>query len=152
MFRLFITVAEAALVVTAVPFAVFVAAVHLASSHIELTQWEQAIVGFMIAVLPACLCAWWLFRRLKSRQSRPEARTGAKAFAISAPIGLLLGMLMGELTGGYSEYYLGTVFTLPGIVLGVFVSVAVVSFFSVAFAQKMRRLEEKVSQDDAPSV
>ncbi len=53
--------------------------------------------------------------KLLTDRPRNDARRGATAFAVSAPLALGVGYLLGELAGGYAEVILGRYFVLPAI-------------------------------------
>ena len=130
--RLFVTVAEMAVVFTVASWALLLVlglAAPRAFAPDNPSQGE--IVGMLAVFVPDGLAAWWLLRRVRANRSRSDARRAATAFAVSAPIVLGIGYLLGELVGGYAEVILGSRFILPAvasfiIVLMIFVPSAVV--------------------------
>ena len=75
-----------------------------------------AAIGLTLAVIvPDALAARWVLRKLLTDRPRNDARRGATAFAVSAPLALGVGYLLGELVGGYAEVILGRYFVLPAI-------------------------------------
>ncbi|MGA9979260.1 MAG: hypothetical protein WBQ08_11590 [Candidatus Sulfotelmatobacter sp.] len=110
--HLFVTVAEAALVLTVTSWAfIFVYSffVHDMSVHGRITV-------VPIIFVPDFLATWWIFRRLRADHSRTDARRAATAFAVSAPATLAIALALGELIGGYAGVVFGSRSILPAVV------------------------------------
>jgi MFS family permease len=119
--RLFKMVASPALL-----FAVLSSVLALAVfRYISEASLSRAIGVTIIIVAPDALAACWLFRRLRTQRSAPDARRGAIAFAFSVPIVMSVAYVLGELVGGYAEAFLGRVFIFPAIIL--FIAILVVT-------------------------
>jgi len=111
--RLFLTVAEAALLLTVGSWAlIFVYAVYGRdiSPH-------GAVLAVTVVIVPDALASWWIFRRLLIDRPRRDAWRAATAFAVSAPVTLALAYLLSAVVGGYAETFLGRKSALPAIAI-----------------------------------
>ncbi len=127
--RLFVTVAEAALLLMVASWAlIFIYWVFVRDMSLR-----GRITAAAVVVVPDTLATWWLFRRLRLDQPRNDARRAATAFAVSAPVTLAVAYLLGEFVGGYAEMVFGSHSILPAVVtfiviLMIFVPGTVVSW------------------------
>jgi len=110
--RLFVTVAEAAVLFTLASWA-FVLMTLAFRPHVPFRGETTAMLATVF--VPDSLAAWWLYRRVRANRSRADTRRAATAFAVSAPLILGVGYLLGELVGGYAEVILGSRFILPAV-------------------------------------
>ena len=116
--RLFITVAEGSIFFTVVCWALILAlAFHKRTFFDEPILTLIAAPGLILVILlPDALAAWWVFRKLLADRVRNDARRGAIAFAVSAPLSLAIGNVFAVLVGGWTERLLGGRFILPTVV------------------------------------
>jgi hypothetical protein len=132
--RLFIVIGEAALFVTCAWIALSFPAVKFAVTVSEL----EIFAGF-IAIVPAGLAAWWLFRKLRSHYPRREARAISMAFGFLTPVTLGIGIVLGGFPGGYAETFLGNRFILVGAFEGAWLIYTALSFAACSFALGLTR-------------
>jgi hypothetical protein len=124
--RLFKTVAGPGLL-----FAVSSSALVFVIPHFITQAAFSGVLGVTaVVVAPDLLATWWLFRRLRVQHAVNEARRGATAFAVSAPLALGVGYPLGTLIGGYAELFLGRVFILP--VIFIFLAALVIAIPGIA--------------------
>lgn len=131
--RLFAIIAEGAIVFTLGSWALTFAAWAKNRTVFDspISSFAAGVGVVAVVLVPDCLAAWWIFRKLLTYCQRSDARRGAIGFAVSAPLALGLAYLLGPLVGGYAEVFLGSRFFLPSIavlilVLIVFIPGAIV--------------------------
>jgi hypothetical protein len=119
--RLFMTSAEAALLFTGTSGAFLFVIVGLMPEAPTYRVMSCAAA----VILPDAAATWWIFRRLQLDRARGDARRGATAFAVSAPVALAVSYPLSELVGGYTEGILRSRFILPAA-LGVVVLLMII--------------------------
>src|SRR5467141_3988528 len=95
---------------------------------LQVTPVGEEVEGMVLGFLPAGLAGWWIFRRLRSNYPKAEARVAAIAFSVFALAGLAIGLFLAEIFGGYSASFLGNPFSFPGAVVGIIVTIVIVTF------------------------
>jgi hypothetical protein len=151
--RLFIVVAEAALILTTAWFALVLVAmaVGLKPDLAPLTPTHGDILVGVTFVLTIVAAAWWLFRRLHSHWTKREARAVAVAFGIFAPISFIVAIFLSPITGGYTEMLTGRRFVgLVGAFVGIAVITALLSFIACALVLWITRRIVTLEQHDLP--
>jgi hypothetical protein len=124
--RLFVVLAAASIMTAATEFGL---ALGLASI-LEKPNVPQGVQGAGVAItvlIPIGTASWWIFRRLRGRDTRAEAIAVATTFAVVAPISLVAGMLFAPIPGGYAAF-LGRPFGLVGAFVFIATMVTSVSF------------------------
>jgi MFS family permease len=95
-------------------------------------------VGVAVTVLlPICLAAFWIFRKLQAEYTRREARAAAITFGVFTPVPLAISLLLGPIVGGYTGIFLGTEsrwVAFSGAVMGIVVMIALVAFVTSLLA------------------
>ncbi len=95
-------------------------------------------VGVAVTVLvPICLAASWIFRKLQAEYTRREARAAAITFGVFTPVPLAISLLLGPIVGGYTGIFLRTesrMVAFSGAVLGIVVMIALVTFVTSLLA------------------
>jgi hypothetical protein len=127
--RLFLVMGEAALIFTATYFALILIAVRSIIPHVLIGV--QATAGIAGVLVPICLAAWWIFRRLRAHFAPREARAAAIAFGLFTPVPLAIGLLLGPIVGGYTGIFLGTesrLVAFSGAMMGLVVMIALMTF------------------------
>jgi hypothetical protein len=120
---------EAALIVTVTYFALILIAVWPIIPHVSVGV--QATAGAVGVLVPICLAAWWIFRRLRAHYARREARAAAITFGLFTPVPLGISLLLGPIVGGYTGIFLGTqsrLVAFSGAVMGIVVMIALMTF------------------------
>lgn len=131
--RLFVAVGEAALLLTAVCFAVALIVGKSFLTPVSSPAGKALIVGLGL-VLPIATASWWTFRRLLRCYSRPEARAAAITFGFFTPVPLAMGLVLGQMVGGYTGALFGNRFAFAGAVAGLVLIITLMSFIASAFA------------------
>jgi len=128
--RLFVIVAEAAVLLTVVSWILV-----FASMPFEAYMSRHATVAAPVVVLvPDGLATWWMFRRIRANYLRSDARRAATAFAVSAPVVLGISHVLGTLIGGYAEVIFGRYFILPVVAAFVLVMMSFIPSGIVVWA------------------
>jgi len=78
-----------------------------------------AISALISLLLPCAMTAWWMFRTLRTRFSRSEAKYVATAFAGFTPVWLLISIAVGGPIGGGFASVLWGPFALVGVLAGI---------------------------------
>jgi hypothetical protein len=131
--RLFVAVGEAALLLTAVCFAVALIAGKWFLTPASSAAGKVLVVGLGL-VLPIAAASWWTFQRLLRYYSRPEARAAAITFGFFTPVPLAMGLVLGQMVGGYTGALFGNRFAFAGAVAGLVLIITLMSFIASAFA------------------
>ena len=84
-------------------------------------------VGFTV-VSATGLAAWWVFRKLQTQVTKPEAWAVTKAFAVSTPLALAVAIPLAQIPGGYAETFLGKWFILPVVFVAIAVTATLMTF------------------------
>lgn len=129
--RLFLVVAEAALLLAAACFALALTAGKSFMTPAPSAADKALVVGLGI-VLPIAGASWWTFRRLSRYYSRPEARAIAIAFGFFMPVPLAMGLVLGQVVGGYTAKLFGDRFAFAGAVTGLVLIITLMSFIASA--------------------
>ena len=147
--RLFLVVAEAALLLTAACFAVALTVGKPFIAPASSAVGKALVVGLGL-VLPIAVASWWTFRRLLRYYSRPEARATAIAFGVFMPVPLAIGLLIGEIVGGYTAKIFGDRFAFAGAVASLVLIVTLLSFIASAFVIWLVRRSPPVGYSSLP--
>jgi hypothetical protein len=129
-FRLFLLVAAGSLIATVLYFGL---ALTLAAL-LQRPSTPRIVQGIAVAVtvlVPICLAAWWIFRRLRAHYTRREARAAAITFGVFTPVPLGISLLLGPIVGGYTGIFLGSksrLVAFSGAVMGIVVMIALMTF------------------------
>lgn len=129
-FRLFLVVAVGSLIATVLYFGLALALAAL----LQRPSVPRIVQGIGVAVtilVPICLAAWWVFRKLLAHCTRREARAAAITFGVFTPVPLGISLLLGPVVGGYTGIFLGTqsrLVAFSGAVIGIVVMIALVTF------------------------
>jgi ABC-type molybdate transport system permease subunit len=106
------------------------------------TQFEHqptAGIEVLLAALWVCLpfgiATWWMFRVLKARYTRRQAKAVGIAFAVFTPVSLGVSMLLAEGAGSFI-----------GAIISIAVTNTLLSFAVCLFRLQMTRLNEKIEQ------
>jgi len=95
-------------------------------------------IGVSVTVLaPICLVGFWVFRKLRAKQTRHEALAAAITFGVLAPIPLGIGLLVGPIVGDCTGIVLRTqsrLVAFSGAVIGIVVLIALVTFMTSMLA------------------
>ncbi len=95
-------------------------------------------IGVALTVLvPICLAAWWIFRKLRTLYGQRDARVAAITFGVFAPVPLAISLLLGPIVGGYTGMFLGTdsrLVAFSGVVLGIVLMIALMTFVASLLA------------------
>jgi hypothetical protein len=102
--ELFVTVAEAALLLTVASWAL----VFVYWLFVRDTSVHGGITVAAVVVVPGAWATWWIFRRLRVDRPGSDARRAATAFAVSAPLTLAIAYVFGALILGYAEVVFGS--------------------------------------------
>jgi hypothetical protein len=137
--RLFIAIAEAALMVTGACFVLV-----LATFKLAVTQNEEMILGVTIAAISAGLASWWIFRKLKEHNPGREALAAAIAVAVLTPVTLGIAMVLSPIFGGYAGAFSTDRLAFPGAVVGIVVIYTIANFALVAFVLCIMRIERNL--------
>lgn len=65
---------------------------------------EEEVLGVAVAFLPTGIATWWLFRRVRVRYTKQEARLVAIIFAIITPVSLVIAFACAQIPAGYVAY------------------------------------------------
>ena len=147
--RLFLAVAEAALLLTAASFAVALIAGKSFMTPVPSAAGKALVVGLGL-VLPIAAASWWMFRRLVGHYSRPEARATAIAFGVFIPVPWAMGLLIGQIAGGYAAKIFGDRFAFAGAVASLVLIITLMSFIASAFVIWLVRRSPPVGFPAAP--
>ena len=130
--RLFLVVAEAALLLTAAWFAVALVVDESLVTPASSAADKALVIGSGLVLLIAA-ASWLTFRRLLRYYSRPEARATAIAFGVFMPVPLAMGLLIGQMAGGYTAKIFGDRFAFAGAAASLVLIVTLMSFIASAF-------------------
>ena len=95
----------------------------------------EVLLAALWACLPFGIATWWMFRVLKARYSRREAKAVTTAFAVFTPVSLGVSMLLAEGAGSF-----------VGAIISVVVTNTLLSFAVCLFRLRMTRHNEKTEQ------
>lgn len=123
VFRLLLLTTEGALITA---LGCFLLVLPLLKLHVA--RAGEEVEGMMLGFLPVGLAGCWIFRRLRSNHPPTEARSAAIAFSVFALAGLAMGLFLEEIFGSYSGSLLGEPFAFPGAVVGIIITIIVVTF------------------------
>jgi len=115
---LFITIAEGSILFTTACWAVLFALVLERRTIFDRpASTVVATMGvILVVIVPDALAAWWVFRKLLANWAKGDARRGATAFAVCAPLVLAIGNVLATLIGAWAEKLMGGRFILPTVV------------------------------------
>ena len=128
--RLFLIIAKGSAIATVLYFVLALALAALLQRP-SVPRFVQGVGVAVTVLLPICLAAWWIFRRLQGEYTRREARAAAITFGVFTPVPLAISVLLGPIVGGYIGIFLGTesrLVAFSGAVLGIVVMIALVTF------------------------
>jgi hypothetical protein len=134
--RLFLVIAMGAVIATVLYFALALALAAL----FQRPSVPRVVQGVGVAVtvlLPICLAAFWIFRKLQAEYTRREARAAAITFGVFTPVPLAISLLLGPIVGGYTGIFLRTEsrwVAFSGAVMGIVVMIALVTFMTSLLA------------------
>ncbi len=100
----------------------------------------RAVQGVGVAatvLVPICLAASWVFRRLRGRLIRREALVATLAFGIFVPVPLGATLLLGPIVGGYTGILLrrpSPWVAFSGAAAGIAAAIALVTFATSSLA------------------
>jgi MFS family permease len=134
--RLFLVIAMGSVIATVqyFGFALALAALLQKASVPRIIQGAGVAVTVLV---PICLAAFWIFRKLQAEYTRREARAAAITFGVFTPLPLAVSLLLGPIVGGYTGISLGTesrMVAFSGAVLGIVVMIALVTFVTSLLA------------------
>jgi len=113
-FQLFITVAKAAALISIAECFGPLLAIKMALTHVQ-----QGALTLIAIILATGIATWWMFRRLQSDYTRPEARAVSTTFAILSPVSLAVAMPLSLMPAGYAEVLFGSRFFGVGAFAGI---------------------------------
>lgn len=147
-FGLFRVVAAGAVITIAIYF-VLALALESLFQRIGASLILQAIGVTLTVIVPVYGAAWWVFRRLRVRYERREARKAAIAFAASTPVALIMGLPLGPIVGRWAGILLGThsrAVAFSAAVIEIVVMIALVTFVASSLALPVTRRSGKTHQ------
>jgi hypothetical protein len=149
LFRLFVIVAKAALIVTAGSFALVLTAVSFGLKSMQRPAAGEILVAAASAFIPAGVAIWWMFPKLRTVYPRREARAVSTAFALFTPISLVVALVLAQIPGGYAQSLIGPqFFGLVGALLGTVVMTGFLSFLVCALVLRVTQLIIRVEQNN----
>ncbi len=149
--RFFIVVAEAALILTTLWFALVLISMAVGIDPDRAPPIRTDILGGVTFLLTIGATTWWFFRRLRSHWAKREAKAAAIAFGIFAPLSFIVATFLSPITGGYTEGLVGRrFFGLVGAFLGVAVITALLSFIACSLVLWITRRIVSLEQHDSP--
>ena len=101
---------------------------------IDTTPVWVAALGLTSLLLPCAMTTWWMFRTLRSRYSKSEAKYIATAFAGFTPVWLVISVVLGGTLGGALAAALWGPLALIGVLAGISLLTTFLSFASCLFA------------------
>ncbi len=107
-----------------------------------------AVSGLISLLLPCSMTTWWLFKTLRTRYSKSEAKYVATAFAGFSPVWLLISIPVGgDIGGGFASALWGPL-ALVGVLAGISLLTAFLSFASCVFALWLIRTYGRMGEMD----
>lgn len=147
-FRLFLVVAVGSLIATVLYFGLALALAALLQR--PSVPWIVQGIGVAVTVLvPICLAASWVFRKLRAHYTRREARAAAITFGVFTPVPLGISLLLGPIVGGYTGIFLGTesrLVAFSGALMGILVMIALMTFVTSLLALWVTRRIGRANQ------
>ena len=128
--RLFLVIATGSLIATVLYFGLALALAILLQKP-SVPRIVQGIGVAVTVLVPICLAALLIFRKLQAEYTRREARAAAITFGVFTPVPLAISLLLGPIVGGYTGIFLGTesrLVAFSGAVIGIVVMIALVTF------------------------
>jgi hypothetical protein len=146
MLRLFVIVGTASLITGGIYFGVILAFLPLLQRP-NPPRMMQVIMLPVVALTPAGVAAWWMFRRLRARYPPRTARVTAIVFAVFTPVSLGAALPLSLLVGAYSEGFAGyTAFGLVGAIVGIVMIIALLGLVPCAVALWVTRRHRGIHQ------
>ena len=134
--RLFLVIAVGSLIATVLYFGLALALAALLQRP-SVPRIVQGIGVAATVLLPTCLAASWIFRKLRAHYTRREARAAAMTFGVLTPVPLGISLLLGPIVGGYAGIFLGTqsrLVAFSGAVMGIVLMIASMTFVTSLLA------------------
>lgn len=134
--RLFLVIAMRSLIATVLYFGLALALAALFQRP-SVPRIVQGIGVAVTVLVPICLGALWIFRKLQAEYTRREARAAAITFGVFTPVPLAISLLLGPIVGGYTGIFLRTesrLVAFSGAVMGIVVMIALVTFVTSLLA------------------